>query len=146
MGHMRQRARTLTLLALAAVSGGCTTMRQEYPDSSGSAVWSAMVVVARTPTYDDWEVLSNETWVDEQHQRIEIYRRLRRAANEPVARSRTERREWRLEVLLEETQPPTVAFVSHGMAVPAHAHEEAIRYFKDLSTILSAGGLSRPAE
>ncbi len=143
---MRQTVRALTLLAVVVACGGCTTMRQQYPDAGADQVWSAMLAVARSPTYYDWNVRVNETWVDESRGRIEIYRELERETNDPVAQRRTEQRKWRLEVVLEDVEPPRVVVVSHGLVVPAHAQEEARRYFDELSRILSAGGLRGPPE
>ena len=137
---MGKMTRAGAALALVVALGGCTTMRQTYPDATARQVWSAMVAVARSPSYDDWDVLNNETWVDEEHGRIEIYRQLRRVIYQPVSRPRTERREWRFEVVLEKPEPPTVAFVSRGLGVPSHAQAEANRFFVDVWTILGAGG------
>ena len=134
------------LLLMVTILGGCTTMQQSYPDSTPGQVWSAMIIVARDPTYTDWGIVDNNVWVDQENSRIEIYRNLRRDLHDPVARTRTERREWRFEVVLQEIKPPLVAFVSRGTAVPAHAREEADRYFTELYTILSGSGPLREDE
>jgi hypothetical protein len=117
-----------------------------HPDANAAQVWSAMLAVARSPSYFDWDVVVNEAWVDEENRRIEIYRELKRESPEPVAQRRTEHRQWRLKVALEPVEPPRIVVVSQGMGVPAHAYEEAHRYFDEVRRILSAGGLRPPEE
>ena len=52
------------LLLMVTILGGCTTMQQSYPDSTPGQVWSAMIIVARDPTYTDWGIVDNNVWVD----------------------------------------------------------------------------------
>lgn len=133
-------ASRLTVVVLASfILAGCTTVRQEFIGSSPDQVWTAMVAVAESPSYDDWTVTDNDVWVDEAARRIEIYRRLRRVIHQPASKARRENREWRFQVIFEPTDPPLATFTSRGLGVPFHAHHEAERYFQDVLDLL--GGM-----
>ena len=122
------------------LSAGCTNVTQTFPGRSADQVWTALVAVANEPRYDDWAVAANEAWVDESQRRIEIFRHLRRVLYAPGTGSepRPENRTWRFEVRLVGDDPPEATFRSRGFAVPAHAGEEAVRYFADVRELLTS--------
>ena len=104
-------------------------MHQEFAGLPSDQVWTALVAVAQSPSYDDWTVTDNDVWVDEAARRIEIYRRLRRVIQQPAYKARRENREWRFQVIFEPTDPPQATFTSRGLGVPSHADTiEAVRY------------------
>lgn len=130
---------TVVVAALCSVFllGGCTTVRQDFPGVPSDQVWTAMVAVAQSPQYDEWTLIENEVWVDEDQQRIEVYRRTMRTLYQPVSKPQTQDRTWRFQVHLAPGSPPEAKFISRGMAVPAHAKDEGKRYFDDVLELLS---------
>jgi hypothetical protein len=136
---------TLTLLAIAPFAG-CTTRRETFAGHQPDQVWTAMVAAAQTPDYssgtyaDRWTLRENNVWVNQEDQRIEIERQLERELHQPGAQPMHEKRQWKFRVTLQQTDPPTVAFVSRELGVPAHAWDEAERYFADVWQLL--GGTS----
>lgn len=130
------------MIAVLGVAGGCTTLRESYPDHAPAHVWTAMKAVAESPEYDDWWVSSNNVWVDEANSRIEVHRRVDRSLRRPLARPLREEREWRFKITMASLDPPTVSFVSRGFGVPMHARIEAERYFADVRRML--GVASKP--
>ncbi|MHC4415411.1 MAG: hypothetical protein ACYS0G_09020 [Planctomycetota bacterium] len=120
----------VSLLAVVVLAG-CTTVVRRFPGATEDHLWTALVEVAENPAYDDWKVATNEVWVDELDRRIEIYRRLRRVLRRPAAKPHSEKRTYRFQVRLEDTDPPEAVFVSRGWGVPAHALLEGEKYFAD---------------
>ncbi len=135
---------TVAILALISLSG-CTTVNHTFTHQPADQVWTAMVAVAQSPVYEDWQVSRNDVWVDEDARRIEIYRRLRRILAQPASKIRRENREWRFQILLESTNPPKAVFTSRGLGVPSHAQREGELYFADVLDILS-GVAEEPAQ
>lgn len=127
---------TVVILATIALTG-CTTVNHTFVSQPADQVWTAMVAVAQSPEYKDWQVSRNDVWVDEDAKRIEIYRRLRRVLSQPASRTRRENREWKFQILLQTTKPPHAVFTSRGMGVPGHAQREGERYFADVLELLS---------
>lgn len=138
------RTRLTACLALCSlfVVTGCTTLHETYPGHPPEQVWTALKAAAETPDYSEWVVDANEVWVDEDEQRIEIYRKLDRILYRPGRKPLRENRNWRFQVILESTDPPQATFTSRGWAVPAHAREEGLQYFDLVWDVL--GG--RPEE
>src|SRR5687768_8626959 len=129
----------------ACVSGGCTTVRESFAGHDPDQVWTALQAAANSPSggystgdpADRWGVRENRVWVDEESARIEIYRSLDRQVYrpgglEPVRQERT----WKLRVQMVEREPPIVEFSSRQAGVPAHAWDEAARYFDEVRGIL----------
>ncbi len=124
---------------------GCSTNRQTFEGHDADQVWTAMVAVAKTPDYttgdptDRWTVRENEVWVDQAENRIEIFRRVERILYRPASNPLHEDREWKLQVVLEKRDPPTVVFKARNLGVPSHAWDEADRYFAEVRDLLSGG-------
>lgn len=134
---------TVVILAMLALTG-CTTVNHTFTYQPADQVWTAMVAVAQSPVYEDWQVSRNDVWVDEDARRIEINRRLRRILAQPASKIRRENREWKFQIMLESTNPPRATFKSRGLGVPSHAQSEGERYFADVLDILS-GVADEPA-
>ncbi len=121
---------------------GCTSIKQSFPGHAPEHVWAAMVAVARTPDYESpdpgnaWTVVTNEVWLDEPEARIEIFRRLSRSVPRSGAEPQHQQREWRFQIWLKSSDPPSATFISRGGGVPMHAHAEAERYFADVRSLL----------
>ena len=128
----------LCTLCILIALGGCTTRRQAFPGHTPNQVCTAMQAAAESPEYDDWHLVTNEVWVDEEQSRIEVYREVRRTLHRPRAKPHNERRTWRLQLVLEQQDPPTVKFVSRGMSIPGHAREEADRFLIDVRRLLQS--------
>ncbi|MCI0365319.1 MAG: hypothetical protein L0219_15730 [Phycisphaerales bacterium] len=144
--------RLVLVSALLALPGCGTTVRQTFDGRDPDQVWTAMIAVARTPDYsapDDytqrWTVRENQVWVDQANQRIEIFRRLERMLHRPRSQPLHEEREWKLQATLEERDPPTVRFTSRQLGVPAHAWDEAERYFDEVWKVLGGKPGQEPA-
>lgn len=132
------RSSSVLVLALAGlILGGCTSKSRTFHGRSADEVWRAMQAVAESPEYDDWHVTENEVWVHDDDARIEVYRETRRLLYRAGAKPLPQRRSWRFQLLLDDTDPPTARFVSRGMAIPGHAQAEADRFFIDLHRTLS---------
>ncbi len=136
---MKITSRLMVVLLAVSMLCGCTTVHQEFAGLPSDQVWTALVAVAQSPSYDDWTVTDNDVWVDEAARRIEIYRRLRRVIQQPAYKARRENREWRFQVIFEPTDPPLAMFTSRGLGVPSHAQHEGERYFQDVLDLL--GGM-----
>lgn len=134
--------RPLMPVVVLLVAGGCTTVERTFDGYGPDQVWTAMVATANTPSYADWKVATNDVWVDESAQRIEIYRQLRRVLYRPGADPHHETQTWRFEVRLEGHNPPMASFVSRGVGLPTDAQYEANRFFLDVHDLL----LGVPAE
>lgn len=134
--------RILLLCASVVCLSGCTTQRQTFEGHDVDEVWTAMLAVARTPDYstgdpaDRWTVRENRVWVDPGTNRMEIFRRTERILYRPASHPQFQEREWKLNVELEERDPPTVKFQSRGVGVPSHAWREADRYFAEVRDVL----------
>jgi len=132
----------LTMLLLGALAG-CTTTREVFPDQSADQVWTALVAAAKSPDYGDsdaqrrWTVRQNDVWVDDENNRIEIYRKLERDLHMPASPPLHENREWKFQVALEQRDPPTVRFTSRQVGVPAHVWDESERYFAEVWKFLN---------
>ena len=158
--------RTISLQSMVFASlvsmtllGGCTTVRETFAGHDPDQVWTALKAVANSPSGgystgepdDRWTVRENRVWADEPGGRIEIYRALERelyqpgGAVEPLHQERT----WKLRVRMIERDPPTVEFTSRQWGGPAHAWDEAARYFEEVREILgepaTEGSQSQPA-
>jgi len=145
LGSMNVATRIIAaMLPVVLPLAGCATVRQSFPGSTADQVWTALVVVAERPQYDDWTVPTNEVWVDEPNRRIEVYRRLQRVLYRPGAGPHRERRTWRFEIRLEPTDPPEAVFESRGWGVPAQAQIEGGRYFSDVVNLLSGYPAPQP--
>lgn len=126
------------VVAAAALATGCTTVRQEFRGRDAGQVWTAMQAVAQSPEYRDWHVMENEVWVDPNQARLEIFRVVERSYNRAGGRPWHERKNWKFQVSMEETDPPIARFTSRGLAVPARASEEGRRFFADVRRLLYA--------
>ena len=145
LGSMNVATRIVAaMLPVVLPLAGCATVRQSFPGSTADQVWTALVVVAERPQYDDWTVPTNEVWVDEPNRRIEVYRRLQRVLYRPGAGPHRERRTWRFEIRLESTDPPEAVFESRGWGVPAQAQIEGGRYFSDVLNLLTGYPAPQP--
>ena len=121
------------------LSSGCTSRTQVFEGHGDERVWTAMVAAARTPEYDDWKISDNEVFVDDESRRIEVYRVLRRTLVTPYSDPRREREEWRFRIDLGEQGPaasPEVTFTARQIAIPAHAWDEADRFFNQVRLLL----------
>ena len=124
-------------VGLLVVLAGCTTVTHRFSGHDAEQVWTALVAVAESPHYDDWDVASNEVWVDERSRRIQVYREVRRVLYQAGATPQPEHRTWRLEISMVQTRPPKVLFQNRGGDVPAHSVHEAQRYFNDVMDLLA---------
>ncbi len=135
----------LTLCGLAvAASGltGCSNVSREveFPAYIEPQVWFTAKAVAREPIVNDWVILENNTWVDEDAKRIEIERRLRRdlwGGEYPKPRREDRRVIFRVEMI--SASPPTVRLTARGRTIPAHTWQEIERYVDDMYVVLRAG-------
>ena len=130
--------RPLAAVAILAAAG-CTTKTQTFEGYSDEQVWSAMVAAARAPEYDDWKIAENETYVDEDGRRLEVYRVVRRLYVTPHSDPRKESREWRMRMVLardENLAAPAIDFTARQITVPAHVWAEADRYFNQVRHLL----------
>ncbi|MFM1805647.1 MAG: hypothetical protein RL136_2526 [Planctomycetota bacterium] len=145
--HPRAFLRSAAVAAsglLVVASAGCTTRTQTFEGFGETQLWPAMVATARTPSYDDWKVLGNEVYADDERRIIEVYRTLRRTYYSPEAEPLAEERQWRFQIVLgddPERLAPSVAFTARQFAVPAHVWDEADRYFLQVrrSLVVSDG-------
>ena len=132
-----------TLIISFVLLGGCSAQYHTFDGHSADDVWQAMLTVARTPDYktgpptERWTVRENQVWVDPEVNRIEIFRRLERVLYQPASNPQHEDRQWKFQVVLEERDPPKVMFFSREMGVPAHAWDEAERYFDEVRDVLT---------
>ena len=129
----------LSSAALACAVAGCPSRSQVFEGYSQDQVWSAMIAAAQSPEYDDWKIAENETFVDEDGRRVEVYRVLRRLLVTPYADPRKESEEWRLQLVLAhdmDIDAPVVDFTARQITVPAHVWREADRYFGQVRTLL----------
>lgn len=124
---------------------GCTATRERYTGQSADRVWTAIVAVANTPDYSSdtditerWTVRQNSVMVEEEQSRIEILRTLERYLYQPGQPVLHENREWRFQVVMEQSDPPVVQFTTRSPGVPAHAWHEADRYFTQVWEVLGA--------
>ena len=127
---------TCGVLVTILIIGGCTSVKHSFLGYDSDQVWTAMVAVARTPAYDDWNVAANNVWVDEREYRIEIQRHLRRVRYRPDTDPSRENQTWRFEIRLVELDPPLARFVSRGVGQPTDAYREGNRYFLDVHDLL----------
>lgn len=132
----------LCVLCAILPLAGCGWKTHTFEDHNADTVWAAMLAVARTPDYQSgpadtrWVVRENQVWTDAQTNRIEVFRRLERVRYEGASRPIYEDRQWKFQILLEERTPPTVSFSSREMGVPAHAWDEADRFFDEVTDVL----------
>ena len=145
-------ARLSTLiLATGFISAtvGCTTRSQVFEGYGDDQLWTAMVASAQKPTYDDWQVMDNEVYVDEATRRIEVYRVLKRTLVTPYSTPRQEEREWKFQIALgrdPELDSPTVDFTARQLVVPAYVWTEADKFFLQMRTSLGAPTATTPVE
>lgn len=147
---MDRLSRAIAFVLAMVTLGGCgTTVRETFAGHDAEHVWTAMVAAARAPDYAShpdytqrWAVRENQVWVDEPNGRIEIFRRVERDLYRPAAKHIYQERQWKLQAVLEERDPPVVRFRARQVGVPAHAWDEATRYFDEVWKVL--GG--RPGE
>ena len=110
--------RLLAMLVIAAAATGCTTVTETFPDHDAEQVWTTLVAVAQTPSYDDpdpaerWIVRRNDAWIDPSANRIEVYRLLRRTLHLPGTRPQNQAREWRFQIVFQPEPVPTATFSS----------------------------------
>jgi hypothetical protein len=145
---MRSLLPSSTFLAAAATTfvslgAGCTTRTQVFEGYADDQLWSAMVASAKSPSYDDWKVMDNEVYADEQRRTIEVYRVLKRTYVAPEAPVREEERAWKFQIVLghdPEALAPAIDFTARQLSVPAHVWREADRYFVQMRLLLSDAG------
>jgi hypothetical protein len=139
--------RSIVIVAMAlagsAALSGCTSTQETFAGHDADHVWTAMVAAAREPDYSSaedyterWTVRENQVWVDEANRRVEIFRRIERDLYRPASKHLHEERQWRFQAVLEQRDPPTVSFTSRQVGVPAHAWDEAERYFDAVWQVL----------
>ena len=133
----------MTCMAIV-LGGGCASHVHVFEQRELEPLWTAMKTVADQPRYDDWTIPNggNQVWIDEEHRRIEIYRKLQRVTHQPGKIPHVDERTWRIQVYMTKLDPPTAKFVSRDLVVPAWAWEEADRYFTDVEDLL--GPLPEP--
>lgn len=145
---MLRKVALLVVLALPTLAA-CTNRQQAYPDVPPEQLWTAMKAAAREPTYRDWFVLENSVAVDEADRRIEVYRELRRDVVSPSTPPLREDQSWRFTITMDAPpppKPPEATFVSRTAGVPAHAWDEADRFFADVQALLDGAPFgARPA-
>jgi len=133
-------------------AAGCSTQREVFTDRPADEVWIAMKAVAETPDYasgdsdDRWTIRQNNIWINDETKRIEIARELERIYHQPGSTPHQENRAWKFTVRLESTDPPTAAITSRGMGVPAHAWEEADRFFDEVWEVLRTARPPKPID
>ena len=120
----------------ALVLGGCTSVKQTFPDHDADGVWNAMVVAAEQPHYGGWTLRDNDVMVDDAGRRIEIDRRIERTLHPPEAEPEAQKQRWRFTVRLVKTDPPTAKFIIRTLALPVNVRAEARRYFDAVENLL----------
>lgn len=128
-------AATTSILAL----GGCVTRSQPLSGYSSDDVWIAMQAVADSPSYNDWHIVQNDVYANDDTRCIEVYRELKRLYVSPYSDPRKEEEEWRFQIALlqeAETGTPTINFTARQFALPAHVWDEADRYFAQVTALL----------
>lgn len=134
--------KNVLLIVLPLLLTGCVTKTHTFEGHDADSVWTAMLVVAKSPDYsagppaDRWTMRENRVWANEEQNRIEIFRRLERILYQPASSPRYENREWKFQVTLEERDPPKVSFSSREVGIPSHAWEEADRFFDEVWELL----------
>lgn len=105
-----------------------------------------MKVAVAEPRYDDWVVIENEYYADEALRRIDVQRHLRRDLYGDGQRPWREDETYKFDISLGATKEgaPEVTFVSRDWGVPAHAWNEADRYFAELNEIFNAADRPLP--
>lgn len=96
-------------------------------------------MVAQSPEYDDWQVVTNDVWTDPNEARLEIFRVVERSNRSPslgAFHRWPERQEWRFQVMMEETDPPRASFTSRGVEIPQQADREGRRFFSAVRRLL----------
>ena len=119
--------------------GGCVTRTQPLSGYSSDEVWIAMQAVADSPSYDDWHIVQNDVYANDDTRSIEIYRELKRVYVSPTSDPQKQERDWRFQILLledTETQLFSIDFTARQLAVPAHVWDEADRYFAQVNALL----------
>ncbi|MCA9286782.1 MAG: hypothetical protein KDA22_16275 [Phycisphaerales bacterium] len=131
------RISLVPIAVMAALVSGCTSVERAYPGHSYAQVWRAAQVVAESPEYNDWIVTENNVYVNEENQRVEVYRILKRERWSPNAPPTREEQEWRISLeMVPDADPPAVRCLSRGLGVPAHADLEASRYLEEIASLL----------
>ena len=136
---VRGRAAAAVLGVLALGLGGCVTRTQPLSGYSSDEVWIAMQAVADSPSYDDWHIVQNDVYANDDTRSIEIYRELKRVYVSPTSDPQKQERDWRFQILLledTETQLFSIDFTARQLAVPAHVWDEADRYFAQVNALL----------
>ncbi len=119
--------------------GGCVTRTQPLSGYSSDEVWIAMQAVADSPSYDDWHIVQNDVYANDDTRSIEIYRELKRVYVSPTSDPQKQERDWRFQILLledTETRLFSIDFTARQLAVPAHVWDEADRYFAQVNALL----------
>ena len=135
-----------TVLLAALVLGGCTSVKQTFPDRDAGRVWNAMVVAAEQPRYHGWTLRDNRVMVDDAGRRIEIDRRIERTLHPPEAEPEAQKQHWRFTVRLVKTEPPTAKFIIRTVALPVDVRAEARRYYDEVLALLQGRRMSTPDE
>ena len=115
------------------------TRTQPLSGYSSDEVWIAMQAVADSPSYDDWHIVQNDVYANDDTRSIEIYRELKRVYVSPTSDPQKQERDWRFQILLledTETQLFSIDFTARQLAVPAHVWDEADRYFAQVNALL----------
>lgn len=98
-----------------------------------------MQAVADSPSYDDWHIVQNDVYANDDTRCIEIYRELRRLYVSPYADPQKQAEEWRFQIALQQDTEegfPSIDFTARQVAIPSHVWDEADRYFAQVTALL----------
>ena len=134
-------------VVVASVDGlaGCVSEKATYSGRPRDQVWTAMAAVAEQPQYSDWKMDDNIVYVDDETDRIVVYRSLRRIKVRVGAEEVRQDRQYQFEIQLEpiaksdsEADPltSTIVFSTLQPIIPARLTDEATRYFAAVGELL----------
>lgn len=153
----------LLLLTLPFLTACGVTERRAFVNRDPDQLWEAMKAVAQEPDYyttnmelgDRWVIRANDVAYDDNARRIEVYRKLERETHRPLSPVTREEREWRFEIVLEQTPPPelhtqpappVMRFTARNVTVAAHVWDEAQWYFDEVERFLGPLPTTAPAQ
>ncbi len=126
------------MCAVILLAAGCNTVSRDYPGVSHDQLWQAALGAARNPKYSNWFVMENGVFVDENANRIEIYRELKRDFAEPGEALRRQNETWTFSVLVDaDDRVPKIILNSRAAIRPPNFLTEADHFFGEIDSRLA---------
>ncbi len=126
------------MCAVILLAAGCNTVSRDYPGASHDELWQAALGAARNPKYSNWFVMENGVFVDENANRIEIYRELKRDFAEPGEALRRQNETWTFSVLVDaDDRVPKIILNSRAAIRPPNFLTEADHFFGEIDSRLA---------